>query len=136
MSQITVVDANIIFSSLITDSAKLRAEFRKKNLVFSSSKTLIVEIFKHFSRIKKATKLSEEDILNVLSFVLNRTDFYDEDAISIGSWVEAFRLCGKTDEKDTPYVALALDRNAKIWTNDGILKTALRKNGFDNFYEP
>jgi predicted nucleic acid-binding protein len=40
------------------------------------------------------------------------------------------------DEKDTPYVALTLQLDGRLWTHDGALKTALRAKGFDRFFEP
>jgi predicted nucleic acid-binding protein len=70
----------------------------------------------------------------LLSSIINQIKFYDEDLISIGSWTEAFRLCRETDEKDTPYIALSLELNAKVWTKDNELKIGLRKKGFDEFY--
>jgi predicted nucleic acid-binding protein len=56
--------------------------------------------------------------------------------ISVGSWAKAFRLCRDVDEKDTPYVAPALELDAKFWTNDNKLKIGLKKKGFDEFYQP
>jgi predicted nucleic acid-binding protein len=50
--------------------------------------------------------------------------------------VEAHRLCREIDEKDTSYLALAFELNAKFWTNDKVLKLGLIKKGFNNFYEP
>jgi len=50
--------------------------------------------------------------------------------------VQAYRLCKATDEKDTPYVALTLHLDGRLWTGDEQLKTALRVQGFDRFFEP
>ena len=55
--------------------------------------------------------------------------------ISIGNYIEAYRLCKDVDEKDTPFVALSLEMGYEIWTRDEELKTGLRKKGFDNFYD-
>ena len=57
----------------------------------------------------------------------------NEALISIGDWMEAYRLCSPTDEKDTAYVALALHLDAKIWSEDEELKAGLRARGFDRF---
>ncbi len=96
---------------------------------------MIVELFKHSARIQKATKLSKDEILELLSTIINQIKFYDEDLISIGSWTEAYRLCREIDLKDTPYIALALELNVKIWTKDEVLKKGLKKKGFDKFLE-
>ena len=46
------------------------------------------------------------------------------------------RLCKEVDEKDTPYVALTLHLDGRLWTHDTKLKVRLRTSGFDRFYEP
>jgi predicted nucleic acid-binding protein len=134
MNEIIVVDTNIIISALISDSRKIRRNLSRKDLLFVAPKFIIVELFKHAPKIQKAAKLSKDDILGLLSSIINQIDFYDEDLISVGNWVEAFRLCRETDEKDTPYIALSLELNAKVWTNDDQLKIGLRKKGFNDFY--
>ena len=50
--------------------------------------------------------------------------------------MEAFRLCHETDEKDTPYVALTPHLDGRLWTDDRVLKTALKNKGFDRFLDP
>lgn len=134
MNEIIVVDTNIIISALISDSRQIRRILARKDLQFVSPKFIIVELFKHAPKIQKATKLSKDEVLELLSSIINQIKFYDDDLISVGSWVEAFRLCRETDEKDTPYVALSLELKAKVWTNDSELKIGLRKKGFDDFY--
>lgn len=63
-------------------------------------------------------------------------DFTDENAIPIGTWLEAHRLAAPTDPKDTPYVAIALHHHAELWAEDAVLKTGLRSRGFTSFFEP
>ena len=136
MNEIVVTDANIVVSALISDNRRIRRILARKDLQFVSPKFIIVELFKHAPRIQKATKLSKDEILELFSSIVNRIKFYEEDLISVGSWTEAFRLCRDVDEKDTPYIALTLELNARIWTNDEELKIGLRKKGFADFYNP
>ncbi len=136
MNEIIVTDANIIISALISDSRQIRRTLARKDLQFISPKFIVVELFKHAPKIQKATKLSKDSVLELLSSIINQIKFYEEDLISVGSWTEAFRLCRDVDEKDTPYIALALEFDAKLWTNDNELKIGLRKKGFDGFYLP
>lgn len=49
--------------------------------------------------------------------------------------IEAYRLCHDIDEKDTPFLALALEMEAKLWTSDEILKSGLMKKGFRGFFD-
>jgi predicted nucleic acid-binding protein len=67
---------------------------------------------------------------------LERIHFYDEDAISIGSWTEAWRLVRDVDENDVAYVALALETEAELWTSDRSLEAGLRRKGFARFFVP
>ena len=64
--------------------------------------------------------------------LVERISFFDEDAISIGSWTEAWRLCRDVDENDTACVALTLE----LGTSDRELETGLRKKGFTRFFSP
>jgi predicted nucleic acid-binding protein len=54
----------------------------------------------------------------------------------IGSWTEAWRLCGDVDENDTAYVALTLELDGRLWTGDKELEMGLRRKGFDKFFVP
>lgn len=47
------------------------------------------------------------------------------------TWMEARRLCRETDENDTPFVALTLHMDGRLWTVDDELK-----RGFERFFEP
>lgn len=136
MSRIVVVDTNIIVSALISNSRNIRQMFSNKEFEFAAPKFIIVELFKHAPKIQIATRLSEDEVLEVLASIINQIKFYDDNLISVGNWVEAFRLCRNVDEKDTPYIALVLDLEAKIWTNDEELKSGLGKKGFDKFHLP
>ena len=135
MNEIIVTDANIIISALVLGSRQVRRTLARKDLQFVSPKFIVVELFKHTPKIQKATKLSKDEILELLSSIINQIKFYEEDLISVGNWVEAFRLCRDVDEKDMPYVALALELDAKLWTKDNELKIGLRSKGFDKFYQ-
>ena len=135
MSEIIVVDANIIVSSLISDSRQVRRILARKDLQVASPKFIIVELFKHAPKIQKATRISRDEVLELLSSIINRIKFYEEDLISIGNWVEAFPLRRNVNEKDTPYIALTLELAPELWTNDNELKIGLERKGFDKFYQ-
>ena len=103
---------------------------------FHCPRFVFVELFQHKERIAQATELSEEDLLECLYELLARVHFVDEGGISIGTWMEARRLCRDVDAKDTPFLALALHLEGRLWTEDEELKTGLRAKGFDGFFEP
>ncbi len=136
MQKTVVIDTNILFKSLRSRNEKLRDELFESGNRFVSAKYLIVELFEHKHRIVANTGCPEAEILVYLHEILKRIEFVDEETIHTRSYVEAFRLCRDVDEEDVPFVALALELDAELWTDDKRLKNGLRKKGFDQFYLP
>ena len=132
-----VIDANRIFSALIAANGRLRRLLGDStDHAYFCPKYVLVELFKHKERIASASGLDEPEHLRLLHDLLERISFFDEDAISIGSWTEAWRLCRDVDENDTACVALTLELGGELWTSDRELETGLRKKGFTCFFSP
>ena len=132
-----VVDSNIVFAALLGRSSRLRERLLAPGEIgLHAPRFLLVELFKHKERIRAATALADEELLEVLHALLERIESPPAESIPIGVWMEAHRLCRDIDEKDAPFVALALHLNASLWTNDDALKQGLRAKGFERFYEP
>ena len=83
-----------------------------------------------------ATKRSEEKRLEALHELIESLQLIEAASVPVGIWMQARRLCDSVDLKDTPFVALALHLNARLWTDDEELKAGLRARGFDQFFEP
>ncbi|MCW5961256.1 MAG: PIN domain-containing protein [Pyrinomonadaceae bacterium] len=130
-----VVDTNVLFAGLRAGSSKIREIFDRQSLSFYAPNFLAVEIFKHKERILHKSKASEDEVYELLQKLFSRVTFISEDSISTANFLQAYRLCGDVDEKDTPFVALALELEAEIWTRDEALKRGLQRNGFDLFFE-
>jgi len=131
-----VVDANIAFKALAAGRGDLRDRLGPPATVtFFAPRFLFVELFRHKERLAQAAKVSEEDLLEALHTLVNRVEFVNEANIALGTWMEAYRLCRDTDEKDTPYVALTLHLDGRLWTDDAELKTGLKAKGFDRFLD-
>jgi predicted nucleic acid-binding protein len=137
MNPPVVVDTNILFSALVSRRSRIREILlMEAGLSFCCPRFIFSELFKHKERIVAATDLSEEELLDAFNSLFAHIQFVDESAIPIGVWVEARRLCSGIDEKDTPFIALAIHLNAHLWTEDDELKTGLRAKGFNLFFEP
>jgi predicted nucleic acid-binding protein len=137
MSHAVVVDANRLFSELIAGNRPRRLIMSSRSdIQFFCPKYVLVELFKHKERIMLATKLDEPSLLGLLHTLLERIRFFDEDAIRIGCWTEAWRLCRDIDEKDVAYVALTLELEGDLWTGDRELEAGLRRKGFRQFFTP
>jgi predicted nucleic acid-binding protein len=132
-----IVDANIAFKALVSQRGDLRDRLDPSATAkFYTPGYLFVELFKHKTRLARATGLAEEQLLEALHALVSRLEFVNEGAIPLGLWMEAHRLCKGVDEQDTPYVALTLHLDGRLWTEDAQLKKALRARGFDSFFEP
>ncbi|MGE5154374.1 MAG: PIN domain-containing protein [Bdellovibrio bacteriovorus] len=94
----------------------------------------MVELFKH--KLLAISKLDEPDLLEALNVILTRLSFYDELSLSRSSMRKALELCTGLDEKDSPFVALAIELNAFLWTGDKELQRGLTAKGFDRFFVP
>ncbi len=131
-----IVDANIAFKTLAAGRGDLRSPLSPAvPLRFFAPRFLFVELFKHKDRLIHASRLTEEEVLQALYTLVSRIEFIKEADVPLGTWMEAHRLCRDVDAKDTPYVALALHLEGRLWTEDGALKTGLRGRGFDAFFE-
>jgi predicted nucleic acid-binding protein len=131
-----VVDTSILFSLLLREESAQRKGFLTDNAIaFHCPRFVFVELFKHKERIAQATELSPDDLLECLYELLARIHFVEEGGIPIGTWMEARRLCRDVDPKDTPFVALTLHSDGRLWTGDTQLKAGLRSKGFDRFFE-
>jgi predicted nucleic acid-binding protein len=132
-----VVDANIAFKSLISNRGDLRSRLDSSSKVrFLTPGYLFVELFKHKERLCLATGLNENEVLEALHALLSRIEFVNESLISLETWMEAYRLCKNIDEADTPYVALTLHVDGRVWMDDLPLKQGLTAKGFDRFFKP
>ena len=130
-----IVDSNIIFSALRGKNSRTRNKILTSEHKYFTPNFLIGEIFKHKERIIKNSKASEKETYEFLFKIINKIIFINEENISTGNFIEAYRLCKDIDEKDTPFVALSLELGHKIWTRDEELKSGLSKKGFKNFFD-
>jgi predicted nucleic acid-binding protein len=130
-----VIDANLAFRSIAAGRSDLgRRLVPSGPCEFFAPFMLIAELFEHKERIRQASRLSEEDIVDAFHQLIEAITFVREAQIPVGTWVEAYRLCRDVDPNDTAYVALALHLEASLWTEDAALKSGLRSKGFEAFF--
>lgn len=133
---VVIVDANIAFKSLCKGRGDLRRRLSPdSHWKFYCPRYLFVELFKHKERLLQTANLTETDLLEGLYALVSQLEFVNEANVPVGTWVEAYHLCRGIDEKDTPYLALTLHMDGKLWTEDRELKTALQVKGFNRFFE-
>lgn len=130
-----IVDTNIVFSALLSAENIFRNELIfNDHDEFYTCRLLIVEIFKHKEKLIKASKLPEENMLEVLHEILKHIEFYNEHLIGAAHWKEAYELCKDIDLKDIPFIALCLEIDGYFWSGDELLKAHLKTKRFNKFF--
>jgi predicted nucleic acid-binding protein len=133
MTNELIVDTNILMSALITPQGRMFnhiIDISKKKHLFASH-YVYIEIFHHKEKILKLNKLPESDLLELMLGLLNRIDFVSEEHISKEIWEKAYYFTKDIDLKDISHVALAIFKNAPLWTGDRRLTDHLRTKGFN-----
>ena len=132
-----IVDANIAFRVISARGGDIRLALRPPAPAkLCAPRFIFAELFKHKERLLRHTGWDNETLSRAVHLLTTLLHFESEAAIPIGTWMEAQRLCRGVDLKDTPYVALTLHLDGRLWTDDEELKTGLLAKGFDHFFDP
>jgi predicted nucleic acid-binding protein len=113
-----VIDANILFASLIKDSGTAGLLFVDRLHLFAPE-FLFEEFSKYEDQILKKTRRSKRDFKKFLKVLRRRIKVVPKEDFE--RYLEKAELASP-DPKDVPYIALALYLNASIWSNDKALK--------------
>ena len=132
-----VVDTNIVFSAILNSSSDLAKILINagKDVEFYSCEFLKEELFQHRAKLKKLTKLTDEEISDLVGLATQNIYFINEQLISMEFRLRALHLTKDVDVSDAPFVSLSLQLNALLWTGDKKLKTGLSRRGFKDTIE-
>lgn len=127
-----VVDTNIIFSTLLNSNSTIG------DLLFNSDKCfefyscsyMRYEIQKHWERLKKISKLSDEQLHVSYTQVLSKIKFINEEIIPVETWLASEQITKGIDLDDTDFVALTKFLKATLWTGDKVLYNGLKRLKF------
>ncbi|PIP55272.1 MAG: DNA-binding protein [Bacteroidetes bacterium CG23_combo_of_CG06-09_8_20_14_all_32_9] len=125
-----VIDANIIFSSLLSGKGIYRKFF--ENYVLYTPDFALNELQLYQNEILTKTKLSKEQLQEFTLFVFSKLIVVPELYITKQSRIKAYDLCKDIDIKDTIYVALTIEFNNILITRDKPLHDGLISKGFEN----
>ncbi|MBF0376451.1 MAG: PIN domain-containing protein [Desulfamplus sp.] len=123
-----IIDSNILFNAFISGKDIY-------TLLFSEYKIYVpdfafLELEKYKKRILKKTKLTENEFQEFVIALLSNVTVIPNMLLSQTSLNKAYELCKNIDEKDTVYVAAALEFNFKLITSDKKLYTGLINHNF------
>ena len=113
-----VVDTNIIISAIIKSKKIKYLILNEEKLELYSPATVYYEIIKNCEDILKYTTLSEREIWYILTTKIPKRIKIIDETIYLEYLKEAYQIAKQFDEKDTPFIALALKLNIPIWTGD------------------
>ncbi|HXH99215.1 MAG TPA: PIN domain-containing protein [Sphingobacteriaceae bacterium] len=103
-----VVDTNIIFSALLNSNGTIGDLLfnSDKQFQFYSCNYMRHEIQTHWERLKKISRLSEEQLQISHTQVLLKLKFINEEIIPIETWLASEQITKGIDIDDTDFVAL------------------------------
>ena len=131
-----VVDTNIIFSCLLNTEGKIGDLLFNSNEVFDffSNDYMRFEIHKHWSKLKKISKLSNSDLETAYEKLLSKLTFINEEIIPEKVWLKAEETVNDFDIDDLDFVALTKYINGALWTGDKVLYSGLKEKRFRSVY--
>ena len=127
-----VVDTNIIFSTLLNSNSNIGDLLfnSDKHFEFYSCSYMRYEIQKHWDRLKKISKLSDEQLQVSYTQVLSKLKFINEEIIPVETWLASEQITKGIDIDDTDFVALTKFLKATLWTGDKVLYNGLKRLEF------
>jgi len=127
-----VVDTNIIFSTLLNSNSTIGDLLfnSDKHFEFYSCNYMRYEIQKHWERLKKISKLSEEQLQVSYTQAISKLKFINEEIIPVETWLSSEQITKGIDLDDTDFVALTKFLKATLWTGDKVLYNGLRRLEF------
>lgn len=127
-----IVDTNIVFSAILNSSSKIGKLLTqsKTSFQFYSCQYLRVEILRHQEKLLQLTKLSIDQLIEVESIVTENITFINEKILPKELILASEKLVKDIDADDIPFVALAQNLDAKLWTGDKELIKGLRAKRF------
>ena len=129
-----VVDANIVFSSILNSNGKIGDLLinSKRFFSFIAPDFLRTEIYAHYNKLIEISHLRLEQILESEHQIYKSITFISEEQISLESWQFAESLVSDIDPKDIVYVAYTKQFKSKLWTGDKKLISGLTKKNYKN----
>jgi len=124
-----VIDANIIFSSLLSGKGLYKRIFDSNR--FYTSDFALMEIQTYQNTILSKSKLTKHELKEFTIFIFSHLIVVPQFYIAQTNRDKAFELCKDIDEKDTIYVALSLELNTTLLTRDKPLFNGLKTVGFE-----
>ena len=133
---IIVADTNIIFSALLNSKGVIGELLFNSEGVFEfySFNHMRYEIEKHWKKLLKISKLSEENLQESKFRVFSKIHFINEELIPEKFWLTAEKIVSDIDIDDSDFIALTKFLKGYLWTGDKELYKGLKSKNFKRVY--
>ena len=130
---IIIVDTNIALSAILNTKSIIGDLIINSNKVFQfqSCHYLWSEIDKHWDKLKKISRLGDNELLESQRIVYKNISFIDEGQIPKIHRLRAHELVKDIDLNDIVFIALNEYQKAILWTGDKVLIEGLRLVGYN-----
>ncbi|QJW89181.1 hypothetical protein HNV11_07135 [Spirosoma taeanense] len=125
-----VLDANILFSGIISQKAIYRAVFSEQH-VFYAPDFLLAELNAYRSVFLKKSAVKGVDLKEFTLFLFSKIIVVPDYIITAESYAKAEGLVADVDPKDVAYVALSEELSATLLTRDKPLHDGLKAKGYE-----
>ncbi len=129
-----IIDTNIIFSTLLNTKGAIGDLVFNSNecFTFYSCSYMRFEIQKHWNKLLKISKLTDEELHVAYDRVMLKIRFINEELIPASVWEASENLVADIDIDDIDFVALQSFLGGKLWTGDKPLYNGLKSKGFED----
>ncbi len=131
-----IIDTNIIFSALLNTNGTIGDLLFNADGIFEfySCSYMRHEIKKHWEKLKRISKLSEEELNESRFKVFSKIKFINEELIPEKTWLAAEELVKDIDMDDADFIALTKHLKSYLWTGDKELYNGLKRKSFKRVY--
>lgn len=128
--KIIVVDTNIVFSGILTPTGKISKLLTAKRgqIRYIAPAYLMEELHAHKLKILKITNYSESQYERLRNIVIRHVEFFESSYIAEACQLRATNDLAMVDIDDIPFLALAYQEGAHLWTGDKKLIQGLADN--------
>ncbi len=131
-----VIDTNIIFSGLLNSNGAIGDLIFNSDgfFEFYSCSYMRYEIEKHWEKLKRISKLSEEELNESKYRIFSRVNFINEELIPEKTWISSEQLVFEIDQDDIDFIALTKYLKGYLWTGDKELYKGLKEKKFKRVF--
>jgi len=119
--KVYIVDTNIVFSTAMNTESRIGQFLMQtdaEKIEFYAPTYLKREIERHVPKLVRLSKISEEEVREIINLVYTRIIFIEDGQIPIRIYSDAAKLVRDVDEFDVQFVALTKHMDEILWTGD------------------